>query len=180
MLIEWSIVKKSGNFRPVLRYALRLTEFEKSLAVPPVRLQTGIPKPPEPGLSYCWPGRNERGQWTPQEHYVLMSPPHIAPECEESVKLPWRENNAYPEVEEAFLGLRAVFEEALALTAASQAMRMEGRLDGRGQISYRPASGRKPHQAGPRPFGGLTGATGRRPDRRPARRRRCRPRGNRR
>ncbi len=60
MHIEWQIIKKRGNFRPILRYTITLTEFEVGLGMPAVRMQSCLPKPPDAGWTYCWPGENER------------------------------------------------------------------------------------------------------------------------
>jgi len=131
--IEWTISKKRGNFRPVLHYTMRLTDFEKSVGMPAVRVQSTIPRPPDPGLTYCWPGQNERAEWTPAEHYLLTTPPHTVGEANERIKLPWREHNLYPEVEESFLLLRAACELALRESAGSEPMQAEGRLETSGE-----------------------------------------------
>lgn len=129
MNIEWSITKKRGNHRPVLRYSISLTEFEKSLCMPAVRIESTIPKPPDASWVYCWPGQNERGDWTPTERYLLMTPSHKTGESSESVKLPWRKGNDYPEVEASFTALRGAFERTLAEASDSPPMNETGRLE---------------------------------------------------
>ncbi len=129
MNIEWKIKKKRGNFRPILQYSITLTEYETELAVSAVRVLSSIPKPPDPGWTHCWPGQNERGVWEPAEYYPLMTPSHKTGHIVESVKLPWRDNNAYPEVEPSFLQLREAFERALTMAAASAPISEAGSLE---------------------------------------------------
>jgi hypothetical protein len=45
------------------------------------------------------------------------------------LRLPWREGNEYPEVEESFKALRAAFEQTLAEAAASAPFRLCGSLE---------------------------------------------------
>ena len=47
MKIEWNIVKKRGNYRPVLHYTAVLNEFERGLCLHAVRVMSTIPKPPD-------------------------------------------------------------------------------------------------------------------------------------
>jgi hypothetical protein len=127
--IEWKIEKKRGNYRPLLHYTVTLGEFECGLCLPAVRVQSLIPRPPEASWSYCWPGQNERGQWTPSDWHLLMTPSHKDKSSSQTLKLPWREDNAYPEVEESFALLRDAFEEALTRAVQSAPMNLGGRLE---------------------------------------------------
>jgi hypothetical protein len=127
--IEWVITKKRGIFRPVLRYTVTLTEFERELGVPMVRIASQIPKPPDASWDYCWPGQNERGQWSPAEFHQLATPAHKTGELSEVLRLPWREGNAYPEVEASFQALRQAFERALEAAAASAPLQLRGDLE---------------------------------------------------
>lgn len=129
MNIQWSITKKRGNLRPLLNYTITLNEFEKGLAMPAVRIESTIPKPPDAGWEHCWPGQNERAPWTPAEFHLLMTPSHRAGETTGQVKLPWRESNEYPEVKQSFLALRDAFETALAQAAASAPLHEEDTLE---------------------------------------------------
>lgn len=129
MNIEWKIEKKRGNYRPLLHYTVTLSEFECSLCLTAVRVQSVIPKPPEASWSYCWPGHNERGQWTPSDWHLLMTPSHKDKSSSQTLKLPWREDNAYPEVEESFILLRDAFEEALSQAMQSVPMNQSGSLE---------------------------------------------------
>ena len=88
MKIEWNIVKKRGNYRPVLHYTAVLNEFERGLCLHAVRVMSTIPKPPEASWTFCWPGQNERGQWTPSVWYSLMTPSHKDGKLSDSLKLP--------------------------------------------------------------------------------------------
>lgn len=129
MNIQWTIAKARGNQRPVLSYTTSLSDFEKTLAVPAVRIESSIPKPPDSGWGHCWPGENERGPWTPVEHHLLMTPSHRTGSLTERLRLPWREDNAYPEVEASFQALRQAFETALAQAVASSPMQQTGSLE---------------------------------------------------
>jgi hypothetical protein len=129
MNIQWSITKKRGNLRPVLNYTVTLTDFEKSLGMGAVRIESAIPKPPDAGWAHCHPGENERGDWTPEEFHFLMTPSHRTGKAEADLKLPWREDNSYPEVEASFKALRDAFEEALAGASASKPMQLSGCLE---------------------------------------------------
>ncbi|AGW15281.1 hypothetical protein [Megalodesulfovibrio gigas] len=133
MRMEWTIIKGRGNLRPVLQYTVTLTEFEKSLAVPMVEVESGIPKPPDAGWNFCWPGQHERGPWTPTEFHVLQTPNHRSGQATASLKLPWRADNLYPEVETSFLALREAFEIALTEAAQSQPFQVQGRLETSGE-----------------------------------------------
>lgn len=114
MQIEWKIEKRRGNYRPSLSWKIRLDEYEKNLALGSVEVQTSLPRPPEEWESFCYPGSNERAEnWQPEKFYALSTPCHKNAELEGRVKLPWREDNLYPEVEESFALLRSVFEKAL-------------------------------------------------------------------
>ena len=112
MIIEWSVSKKRGNHRPVLRYTVRLEEFERDLALPQVMVESEIPKPPEGWEGHCHPGRNERGG-APCGMYALFTPSHKEGECSASLRLPWREDGEYPEIERSFRRLREDFEAVL-------------------------------------------------------------------
>jgi len=127
--IDWVISKKRGNFRPVLQYAIKLTDFERDLGVPMVRIESSIPKPPEASWEYCWPGQNERGPWTPAEFHQLATPAHKTGEATGILRLPWRESGEFPEVETSFQALREAFERVLEETAKSAPLRLCGCLD---------------------------------------------------
>lgn len=129
MKIEWNIEKKRGNYRPILHYSVTLNELERSLCLEAVAVECTIPKPPEASWSYCWPGQNERAVWTPTSFYLLITPSHKDGKRSDSLKLPWREDNAYPEVEESFALLRTAFESAVAQAMASPSMTTSGSLE---------------------------------------------------
>ena len=116
MHIEWKIEKKRGNLRPDLRYSVRLEEHEKALALPPVSIISTIPKPEEERQDYCYPGQYERAEKqnnSNEEYHILEVPSHKGHSWMRSLRLPWRENNEYPEVEASFHLLRSVFETEL-------------------------------------------------------------------
>lgn len=123
MRIEWKIEKKRGNLRPELRYSVTLEEHEKALALPPVSIISSIPRPEEDRQDYCYPGQYERAENPDSgraEYHVLEIPSHKGHSWVRSLRLPWRRNNEYPEVEDAFRLLRSAFEKELAAAYASQ------------------------------------------------------------
>ncbi|MFV0349227.1 MAG: hypothetical protein ACK5JO_11620 [Halodesulfovibrio sp.] len=128
MHMEWNITKQRGNSRPVLTYTLTLTEYEIMLCLPAVRVESEIPRPPDSGWTYCWPNQNERSGKPLPERYLLMTPSHKTVTVTESVRLPWREDNSYPEVAASFTLLREAFEKELAAASASQPMQESGSL----------------------------------------------------
>ncbi|SDF66960.1 hypothetical protein [Desulfovibrio legallii] len=114
MRIEWKITKKRGNLRPVLRYSVELEEHEKALALPTVAIVSSIPQPEEPRQDYCYPGCLERAaDAAPGAFYTLEAPSHKGHTWTRTLLLPWREDNAYPEVAASFLRLREALEKEL-------------------------------------------------------------------
>ncbi|MGX7948671.1 hypothetical protein [Oleidesulfovibrio alaskensis] len=112
MIIEWRIVKKRGNYRPELCYSITLEPFERELAVPQVLMESSIPCPPCEWEPHCLPGTHERAGRQPGV-YRLYTPDHKRGEATGRLRLPWREEQQYPEVEESFRELRARFEVVL-------------------------------------------------------------------
>jgi len=128
MRIIWHIEKKRGNLRPELTYAVVLEGHEKALALPYVRIVSTIPEPPASWQAHCHPGEHERAALPPAGFYELATPHHAMRELRQSLRLPWREDNAYPEVEASFGELRRAFEAALAAAHASGPMDVRGEL----------------------------------------------------
>lgn len=139
MRLEWKIKKERGNLRPTLYYTVMLEDHEKKLALPPVSVRSSIPVPEEHRQEYCYPGQFERratpeggagqGHGTPElEYYTLEAPSHRGHAWTQTLRLPWREDNAYPEVESSFVRLRDAFEKELAAAYASQPMESGGTL----------------------------------------------------
>lgn len=131
MRITWKIEKKRGNLRPVLTYAVTLEDFERELATPPLSITSLIPEPPESWQEHCWPGQHERaGQDTDDRPcYQLSIPSHKGRHGSQSLRLPWREDNSYPEVEASFRLLREAFEKELERAGASRPMHEENSLE---------------------------------------------------
>jgi hypothetical protein len=129
MLIEWKIVKRAGHLRPKLYYEVRLESFEIALAVPMVRITSTIPKPPDPGQHYVWPGTKECGKEDVTEVYDLCTPSHSMGRCREMVRLPMRPEGDYPEVEASFRKLREAYERALMAAYENSAFETTGRLE---------------------------------------------------
>ncbi|MGE4293228.1 MAG: hypothetical protein AB7E32_13590 [Desulfovibrio sp.] len=128
MRIEWCFEKKRGNLRPVLTYTATLDEYEIGLCLPMVRFESQLPVPPESYVPFCWPGSHERGSWSPERFHILSTPSHKTGTLTERLTMPWREDNAYPEVEEGFQGLRAAFEEILRLSTQSEPIQQHGEM----------------------------------------------------
>ena len=128
MRITWHLEKKRGNLRPELSYDVVLEGQEKSLALPYVRIDSTIPEPAASWQAHCYPCEHERAGIAPTGVYQLATPNHAAGTLRQSLRLPWREDNAYPEVEQSFRELRRAFEAALAAAHGSQPMDMRGEL----------------------------------------------------
>lgn len=127
MHIEWHITKERGNLRPVLSYRVRLEEHEKALALPSVSVLSTIPRPEEHHMKHCYPGTMERrAGWKADAFYTLEAPGHMGHSPLNTLTLPWRENNAYPEVEESFGMLRDALEEETRRACASAPMDVQG------------------------------------------------------
>ncbi|MCR5814769.1 MAG: hypothetical protein K6G15_09790 [Desulfovibrio sp.] len=129
MKITWTITKKRGYVRPTLTYHIELEEHEKALCLPAMRVTSSIPEPLDSWQEHCWPGQFERAE-PPMlgKPYSLDIPSHQGRHGEQSLRLPWRVDNCYPEVEESFVHLRSAFEEELARAYASQPMAEEQTL----------------------------------------------------
>ncbi len=129
MKVEWKILKKRGNLRPVLTYSVILEDFEKALALPPLRVRSSIPEPADSWQDYCYPNQHERADGsTPKAFYELETPSHRGKAWPQTLRLPWREDNSYPEVEESFGLLREAYERMLRETYASAPMNVESSL----------------------------------------------------
>lgn len=127
MHIEWKITKKRGYLRPVLQYSVRLEDHEKALALPIVSIVSTIPQPEEERQDYCYPDLFERAQgYTPTRFHTLEAPSHRGHSWTRSLTLPWRESNAYPEVEESFQRLRAAIEAEIERADNSRPMSLTG------------------------------------------------------
>ena len=128
MRITWHIAKKRGNLRPELSYDVVLEGHEKALALPYVRIDSTIPEPAASWQAHCYPHEHERAGQIPASVYQLATPNHAAGTLRQSLRLPWREDNVYPEVEASFQALRRAFEAAFAAAGASQPMDVRGEL----------------------------------------------------
>ena len=127
MRIDWKITKKRGNLRPLLTYTVTLEEHEKALALPPLRVRSSIPEPEDSWQEHCYPGQMERAEGGRHVScYELESPSHRGKSWPQTLRLPWREDNAYPEVEASFLAFRKAFESLLEQACASAPMQEEG------------------------------------------------------
>lgn len=132
MRISWKIEKKRGNLRPVLTYAVTLEDCERALATPPLSITSLIPEPPESWQEHCWPGQHERAAQAGRDAlpcYQLAIPSHKGRHGSQSLRLPWREDNSYPEVEASFRLLREAFERELRRAGASDPMQEENSLE---------------------------------------------------
>ena len=113
----------------MLTYCVTLEEYEKELALPSLRVASTIPEPPDSWQEYCYPGQMERAEGAkPAACYELESPSHRGKSWPQTLRLPWREDNAYPEVEESFRHFRCAFEAMLREAYASAPMNEERSL----------------------------------------------------
>lgn len=129
MHIDWNIIKRRGNIRPVLQYMVTLEEHERELALPFIRIASTIPEPPDSWQEFCYPGQHERGGTPgPRKVYDLEIPSHKGRLWKQSLRLQWREGNDYPEVAESFRKLRDAFEAELKAAYDSQPMDESGSL----------------------------------------------------
>ena len=123
MHIDWTISKRRGNIRPMLDYTVTLEDHERALALPFIRVASTIPEPPDSWQEFCYPGRLERGDAPDSgKTYDLEIPSHKGRLWKQSLRLPWREGNDYPEVAESFGKLRDAFEAELKAAYASEPM----------------------------------------------------------
>ncbi len=123
MKIEWKITKKRGNLRPTLSYSFVVEKFEKALALPPISIESTIPEPMDSWQEHCYPNEFERAVDVQHKgYYRLELVSHKGNMWAQNIRLPWREDNSYPEVEESFKLLRTAFEAELASANASNAM----------------------------------------------------------
>ncbi len=126
MKIQWKIEKKRGNLRPTLSYSFVVEEYERQLALPPVRICSSIAEPVDSWQEHCYPNTHERAHEPQyQGFYKLEIISHKGRTWTQSMRLPWREDNAYPEVEASFELLRQAYEEELMRADASLPMEEE-------------------------------------------------------
>ncbi len=123
MQISWQINKKRGYRRPTLTYSIELEAHEKALCLPAMRIQSTITEPVDSWQEHCWPGQYERAN-PPLfgTSYTIDIPSHEGRSWQQSLRLPWREDNTYPEVEETFRVVRTAYEKELMKAYASQPM----------------------------------------------------------
>lgn len=130
MRISWKIEKKRGNLRPLLSYNVTLEEHEKALALPPIRIVSSIPKPDEHWQEFCYPNTYERRET--QKHagfHELEVPSHKGHSWAQTLRLPWRSSNEYPEIDASFSQLRDAFELELKSAYASTPLELENSLE---------------------------------------------------
>lgn len=122
MKLNWTITKARGNLRPLLTYSIELEPWERQLATPPLRITSTIPEPPDSWQEYCYPDQLERAGQAGPGYYDLDIPPHKGNSGTTCLRLPWRADNAYPEVPASFERLRDAYEKELARAYTSQPM----------------------------------------------------------
>ncbi|MBQ7607261.1 MAG: hypothetical protein IJU76_04765 [Desulfovibrionaceae bacterium] len=142
MQISWQINKKRGYLRPTLTYSIHLEPHEKALCLPAMRIPSTIAEPIDSWQEHCWPGQYERAD-PPLlgTHYTIDIPSHEGRTWQQSIRLPWREDNAYPEVEETFRSVRSAYEEEILKAYASLPMKEEKTLEASPALAKHLASG---------------------------------------
>ncbi len=124
MKIEWTITKKRGNLRPTLSYSFVVEKYEKALALPPILIISTIPEPIDSWQEHCYPNELERAENPKYKGcYRLELVSHKGNLHKQNIRLPWRQDNHYPEIEESFQLLRKAFEEEL--ESANNSLSME-------------------------------------------------------
>ncbi len=132
MQIHWEIVKKRGNLRPMLTYSCAAEPWEREMAIASIRISSTIPKHEESFAEFCYPGQHERAAGyssSGRPTYELEIVSHKGKLWPQSLRLPWREDNSYPEVEESFARLRDAFERESARASRSEPLRLQGSID---------------------------------------------------
>jgi len=130
MRINWKIKKKRGNHRPTLSYTIILEEYEMELAVDAVNIESAIPRINDPHQSHCRPDSNEREHgWEPVGYHYISVPYFKTGSSTGFIRLPFRESDHYPEVEESFSMLRDAYEEVVNDAYAWEPIDREGELD---------------------------------------------------
>lgn len=130
MKITWKIEKKRGNYRPSLRYTISLEEHERAIAMESVRVESSIPRIPEPGRGWCLPGEDERADgWQPTEFHFLTVPWFKTGTDSGFLRLPFRSSAEYPEVEESFIRLRECYEEAVRAVYQWKPISLSGEME---------------------------------------------------
>ncbi len=130
MTIKWKLSKKRGNLRPLLTYSIELEEHERSLAMPPFRFDSSIPEPEDPWQDFCYPGQMERKTgFRPSSYYTIEAPSHKGKSWPQTLRLPWRADNRYPEIEASFLDFRSAYEAALEEACSSAPIEEEHCLE---------------------------------------------------
>ena len=99
MEITWKLNKKRGYFRPVLDYKIVLSKDEIDLGIPPLKVDTKIPKPLNSWESHCFPEKNERAGLIDESTYEITTPCFKNPSTASRAVLVWKENNDYSDVE---------------------------------------------------------------------------------
>lgn len=129
MNIDWTLNKKRGNNRPLLSFSITLEPWEQELSLPQVSVTTSIPKPPLAFETHCHPGEKERADgWVPEEFHTLTTPQAKSGTLSDELRLPWRADNAYPEVEAGFAALRDAFEAELTTAYDSDPIETAGQV----------------------------------------------------
>ena len=130
MKINWNIEKKRGNFRPALSYTITLEDFEQELGVAMVNIESTIPKIDDSHLDHCFPDCYERqDNWQPKDFHWLNTPYFKDGQTCKFIRLPFREDGKYPEVEQSFNQLREQHEKLVREAYSKKPIKKEVELD---------------------------------------------------
>ncbi len=130
MKITWNIEKKRGNYRPSLTYTIELEQFEKDLAVQTVNIKSTIPMIDGSHLNYCLPDEYERVEgWQPADFHWISVPHFTRGTLREHLRLPFREDGEYPEIEQSFARLREKFEAIVQEAYHQKPISITGEMD---------------------------------------------------
>ena len=117
MKITWKIHKKRGFFRPTLAYKVEFEEWEKSLGIPTVTIESTIPQPSDYYVNKDTLENDE------SETMISLGSAGGTP------TLPYRQPGQYPEVKESMEQLRAAIEAAIIQAHDSLALNIKESLD---------------------------------------------------
>ncbi len=141
MRIQWQIDKKRGNYRPTLSYTITLEEYERTIAMHSVSIQSTIPRIPNSGRSWCMPDCDERASgWQPVEFHHLHVPYFKTGTAAGFIRLPFRPGCRFPEVEQSFTVLRRAYEEVVGRVYAHEPFREQFELDMRPETKQKIAA----------------------------------------
>jgi hypothetical protein len=107
-----------------------LEEHERKLAVHAVNIRSFVPIIPDSNQNYCLPDCNERALgWVADGYHYISVPYFKLGDINDFIRLPFKEPGCYPEVEQSFIKLRAVYEEVIKEAYGWEPISCQGELN---------------------------------------------------